>query len=111
MYLLKGDCIDEKSSWSWYDEVKKRRESIMDKPMTFYRGNEKTGTQVFEEADMLAKALMAKGITKGDNIMACMSNVPEVLLLRSSHIQPVHDCDRLVESQKEQIFLLPLRLT
>lgn len=73
--------IDEKSSWSWYDEVKKRRESIMDKPMTFYRGNEKTGTQVFEEADMLAKALMAKGITKGDSIMACMSNVPEVLTL------------------------------
>lgn len=73
--------IESNSNWSWYEEVKKRYQSVMNQPMTFYRGYEKTGVQVFEEADLLAKSLLANGIEKGDNIIACMSNVPEVLTL------------------------------
>lgn len=75
------DNLMNKHNHSWYDEVKERYSDSMDKVMTFYRGNEKTGKEVFEEADMLANALSLKGIKKGDEIIACMSNTPEVLTL------------------------------
>lgn len=79
--VLRAERQIEEQNLSWYDMVKKRYSSIMEKPMTFYRGYEKTGVRIFEEADLLAKALMERGIKKGDNIIACMSNVPEVLTL------------------------------
>lgn len=75
------DEIEKNKNWSWYDEVKRRYQPVMSRPMTFYRGYEKSGYQVFEEADLLAKALLSRGIKKGDSIIACMSNVPEVLTL------------------------------
>lgn len=75
------DEIERNKNWSWYDEVKSRYQPVMSQPMTFYRGYEKSGYQVFEEADLLANALLSRGIKKGDNIIACMSNVPEVLTL------------------------------
>lgn len=68
-------------NYSWYKEVKSRYSDCMDKPMTYYRGYEKTGTEVFEEADKLANKFLSVGVHKGTEIIACMSNVPEVLTL------------------------------
>lgn len=66
---------------SWYYEIKERFSDSMEKEMTYYRGFSKTGKEVFDEADLLANTLRFKGIEKGDEILACMSNVPEVLTL------------------------------
>ncbi len=71
--------IEESHNWSWYEEIKYRWKGCMEKPMTFYRGNEKSGYEVFEEADMLANSFLYHGIEKGDDIVLCMSNVPELL--------------------------------
>lgn len=68
-------------NWSWYEEIKDRWKDCMEKPMSFYRGNVKSGLQVFSEADNLATALRYHGIEQGDDVVACMSNVPEVLTL------------------------------
>ncbi len=73
--------IEESHNWSWYEEIKYRWKNCMEKPMTFYRGNEKSGYEVFEEADMLADSFRYYGIAKSDDIVACMSNVPELLTL------------------------------
>ncbi len=78
-YALKD--IESSHNWSWYEEIKYRWKDCMEKSMTFYRGNEKSGFQVFCEADTLATALRYHGIEKGNDIVACMSNVPEVLTL------------------------------
>ena len=66
---------------SWYDEIKSRYKDHMNQAMTYYRGYEKTGTEVFSEADALANKLLSIGVEKGTEIVACMSNVPEVLTL------------------------------
>lgn len=66
---------------SWYDEIKSRYKDHMNQAMTYYRGYEKTGTEVFSEADALADKLLSIGVEKGTEIVACMSNVPEVLTL------------------------------
>lgn len=73
--------LEENHNWSWYNEIKDRWKACMEKPMTFYRGYEKSGEEVFAEADALAISLRYHGIEKGDDLVACMSNVPEVLTL------------------------------
>lgn len=73
--------LEKNHDWSWYEEVKSRYSDCMDNNMTFYRGNEKTGAEVFAQADKLATALRFNGINKGDEILVCISNVPEELTL------------------------------
>ena len=73
--------INGNTNWSWYDEVKKRWENCPENIMTYYRGNEKTGKQIFEEADKLAKAFDVQGLKYEDQIVACMSNIPEMLVI------------------------------
>ena len=71
--------LETMHNWSWYEEVKNRNKNNMDKPMVYYRGNEKTGYEVFEEADKLANSFRTCGLNKGDEVIACMANVPEFL--------------------------------
>lgn len=73
--------LSREHNHSWYEEIKSRYSDSMDNVMTFYRGCEKTGREIFEEADMLANTLSLRGLVKGDEIIACMSNTPEVLVL------------------------------
>lgn len=73
--------ISDNTTWNLYLEIKNRWSDCMDLPMTHYRGNVKTGAQIFEEVDRMAMAFDEMGLEYGDQIVACMSNVPEVLTL------------------------------
>lgn len=75
------DEINGNKTWNLYYEIKKRWVDSMDKPMTYYRGATKSGNEVFEEVEKMAKAFDTMGLRRGDHIVACMSNVPEVLTL------------------------------
>ncbi len=88
---LKGLAFIEKEyNCSWYRAVRKFREekNLQDKEAIFYRGNVINGYEMFDKADQAARAMLAAGVEKGDEIACCMSNVPEVLylMLAASHI-------------------------
>lgn len=73
--------IELKHNWAWYDEIYFRWEKSLDKVAILFRGHEITGREMFESADKLVYALKAKGIKKGDEILACMANCPEAIYL------------------------------
>ena len=73
--------INSNTKWNLYCEMKERWADCMDQPMTFYRGYTKTAAQVFEEVDKMSKAFDVMGLEQGDQIVACMSDVPERLTL------------------------------
>lgn len=73
--------IDENSAYNLYLDIKSRWLDDMNKPMTYYRDSMKTAKEVFSEADKMAMAFDEMGLKYGDQIVACMSNVPEVLVL------------------------------
>lgn len=79
-----AEAIDEITSdtrWNLYYEMNERWADCMDQVMTFYRGYTKIASQIFEEVDKMSKAFDVMGLEHGDQIVACMSDVPERLTL------------------------------
>lgn len=111
--------LDINHNWSWYEEIYDRwlKQNKFDSEAIFYRGNSITAKEMFAKADDLAKSLDKIGIKKGDEILACMSNVPEeiYLLLAASKrgavvkfIGPDFNKDYLneiVNRQKRKLFI------
>ncbi len=71
--------IEKNHNYSWAEEVYNRNKDELDKPMTYYRGYEQSGQKVFNDANKFANTLDYLGIKKGDEILLCMSNTPELL--------------------------------
>lgn len=73
--------IQANHNHSWYREILNRNARNMDNIAIYYRGNEITYQELFSASEQFAKSLKTIGITKGDEIIACMTNVPELLYL------------------------------
>lgn len=73
--------INSNKAHNLYLDIKDRWSDKMDRPMTYYRNNTKTAAEVFSEVDKMAMSFDEMGLKYGDQIVACMSNVPEVLVL------------------------------
>ena len=73
--------IQANHNHSWYREILNRNARNMDNTAIYYRGNEITYQELFSASEQFAKSLKTIGITKGDEIIACMTNVPELLYL------------------------------
>lgn len=71
----------EKHNHSWYDEVLLRNKDNMHREALFYRGNSISYEKMFEEADKLVSALSNYGLKKGDEVLMCVSNTPEMVYL------------------------------
>lgn len=66
---------------SWYDEIMLRNKENMDKLAIFYRGKGISYQEMKAFSIEYAKSLKAMGISKGEEIVACMANIPEVIYL------------------------------
>lgn len=75
------DDLQKNHNHSWYQEIMKRNKHNLDGLAIFYRGNEITYRQMLEHAEALARALKRNGFTKGDEIVACLPNIPETIYL------------------------------
>lgn len=71
--------LDIKHNWSWYEEILDRYKNNLIKEAIFYRGNSISAKKMFEKADLLADAFDKIGVKKGEEILICMSNVPEAI--------------------------------
>lgn len=71
----------ENHNHSWYDEVLIRNKKNMQKEALFYRGNVISYEEMFREADKLVSALSNYGLQKGDEVLMCVSNTPEMVYL------------------------------
>lgn len=71
----------EKHNHSWYDEVLLRNQNNMEKEALFYRDNVISYQEMFREADKLVSALSNYGLQKGDEVLMCVSNTPEMVYL------------------------------
>lgn len=73
--------IMENHNHSWYDDLYMRNKSNLDKPAMFYRGTTYTYAQFFEMVNDYAKSLKQYGISKGDEIVACLKQTPDYPVL------------------------------
>ena len=73
--------IEKNHNHSWYDEIKIRSKANPNATALFYRGTKISFKQMIEIADKLAKSFVELGITKGDEIPACLSNTPETVYI------------------------------
>lgn len=74
--------VEKNYNMSWYKAVKGRWEGEWwDKEFIYYRGNSISAKEAFEKADALANSFAQIGITKGDEIPCCVSNVPETIYI------------------------------
>ena len=73
--------IEINNNHSWYRELKKRSRKSLDSLAIFYRGNKISYREMFEKADSVACSLKQYGISKGDEIPVCISNIPELIYL------------------------------
>ena len=73
--------VNDGTDCNLYSVIKRRWEKQMDQPMTYYRGYTKTAKEIFAEVDKMSKAFDEMGLERSNQIVACMSNTPEVLVL------------------------------
>lgn len=73
--------MNNKKDYNLYTMLKAKWEDSLDKEMAYYRGNVKTAKEFFSEADKMAMAFDEMGLKSQDQIVACMSSVPETLVL------------------------------
>lgn len=73
--------INYNDKWNLYLELRDRMRDRAHLPMTFYRGYSKSAERIFTEVDRMSKSFSEMGLERGNQIVACMSNVPEVLVL------------------------------
>lgn len=109
--------LNKSHNWSWYEEIFDRYKNVLEKEAIFYRGNSISANQMFAQADILANSFDKIGIKKGEEILACMSNVPETiyLLLAASKCGAVINflgadfnenyIRQIVSSQKRKVFI------
>ncbi len=71
----------ENHNHSWYEEVLLRNKDNMDKIALFYRGKKISYERMFFEADRLISSLSNFGLKKGDEVLMCVSNTPEMVYL------------------------------
>lgn len=71
----------ENHNHSWYNELLIRNRNNLQKEALFYRGNSITYDQMFKEANKLISALSNYGLQKGDEVLMCVSNSPEMVYL------------------------------
>lgn len=73
--------LERNHNHSWYAELLERAKKDPDAIALFYRGTKITFREMFEKADEIAKAFVEKGVVKGDEIPACLSNTPESIYI------------------------------
>lgn len=73
--------MNKNNECNLYTMLKSKWEDSMDNIMIYYRNNTKTASEIFEEVDKMAMAFDEMGLNAQDQIVACMSSVPEVLVL------------------------------
>lgn len=73
--------IEKNHNHSWYAELRERAKKDPNALALFYRGTKVSFKEMFEKADQVAKSLAEMGVTKGDEIPACLSNTPETVYL------------------------------
>ena len=73
--------IEKNHNHSWYAEICERAKKDPDAIALFYRGTKVTFREMIAKADQIAKAFVEKGIKKGDEIPACLSNTPETVYI------------------------------
>lgn len=71
--------IELNHNHSWYNELKRISIKSPDALALFYRGTKISFAEMFEKADQLAMSLAKMGVKTGDEIPACLSNVPEMV--------------------------------
>ena len=71
----------ENHNHSWYEELLLRNKDNLSKTALFYRGNEISYEKMFKEADKLISSLSNFGLQKGDEVLMCVSNTPEMVYL------------------------------
>ncbi len=76
--------LQQNHNHSWYKEIMLRNKDNMDNSAIFYRGNEISYRKMQEVSIKFARSLKAIGISKGNEIIACMANIPEVIYLMLS---------------------------
>lgn len=74
--------IEENRNHSWFEEIKSRSKSHLLKPAFKYRGTTITYAEFIKTCEEVwAPALKANGISKGTEIVACISSMPELCYL------------------------------
>lgn len=73
--------VRENHNWSWAEEIDYRFKDDMDFPNIYYRGNQIAYRDFKNESDAFAKSLVEMGYQKGDEVLVCMSNCPELVML------------------------------
>lgn len=85
------DDIERNHNHSWYKEIMLRNEKNLNRAAIFYRGREITYAEMNDYSGRLASALKKESIGFRDEIIVCMSNLPETvyLMLAASRIGAV----------------------
>ncbi len=73
--------LQQNHNHSWYEEIMDRNKENMNMPAIFYRGNKIIYKKMQENAINYSKSLKAMGISEGNEIIACMANIPETIYL------------------------------
>lgn len=73
--------LEKKHNHSWYKEVSLRAIKYLDQCALFYRGTKISYLEMLNEADKLAVALKSLGITSGDEVPVCFTNIPELVYI------------------------------
>lgn len=63
----------------WAKDMESRNKNRLESIAIFYRGNKITYRQLFKQRDEFVKSFKALGIQRGDEIPACISNIPELV--------------------------------
>lgn len=71
--------LNNNNNYSWAKDMENRNKNRLDSVAIFYRGNQITYRQLFKQRDEFAKSFKSLGIQKGDEIPACISNIPELV--------------------------------
>ncbi len=109
--------IEKNHNHSWYQEIRIRAAKNPNALALFYRGTKISFSEMLEKADVLAKSFVEKGVKKGDEIPACLSNTPEtvyILLalnkigakinLMGNHFEPSY-MDSILDTCSNKLFI------
>ena len=73
--------IEENHNWSWFNEIYNKNKNNLSRTAILYRGKKITYREMFKKMEEFAKSMKALGISKQDEIAACVSNNPETIYL------------------------------
>ena len=79
--------IKENHNWCWANEIDYRNKNELNFPILFYRGKKITYAEFMEISNKMACSLKKMGYGPGKEVLACMSNSVEfVMLLRATSL-------------------------